>query len=94
LHRLDLYAAWDLFKNKLTDLVDLFIPRITVKGGGKPRWLNPEIKKLLASKKAAWRKFKREGGSANKQAYDEIAKRTKKGIRNAKRGVEKNLAFK
>jgi Reverse transcriptase (RNA-dependent DNA polymerase)/Endonuclease-reverse transcriptase len=93
LHTGSLSEAWNIFKHRLTALVSRYIPRITVKGAGRPRWLNCELKKLLTKKKNAWRKYRREGGSENKEAYDEIAKRLKKQIRNAKRNVEKKLAF-
>jgi Reverse transcriptase (RNA-dependent DNA polymerase)/Endonuclease-reverse transcriptase len=93
LHTHSLSEAWDAFKYRLTALVTKYVPRITVKGAGRPRWLNCELRKLLTKKKNAWRKFRREGGSENREAYDEVAKKLKKQIRNAKRNVEKKLAF-
>jgi glucan phosphorylase len=76
-------------------LSDKYVPvKVPVtRGPGQPRWLTKEIKNLLNCKRKAWKIFKREGGPANKQRYDDVSKKVKKLISNAKRRLEKEIAY-
>jgi Reverse transcriptase (RNA-dependent DNA polymerase) len=89
----DLNEAWNMFKNRLTALVDTFVPRKIMKGAGQPKWLTREIKTQINQKRKAWKRLRQEGGATNRDLYDRANKKLKKSIISAKRKVERNLAF-
>jgi hypothetical protein len=92
LRNMNMEEAWLAFKNRLTDLVHLHVPRIVVKGAGRPRWLTREIKNLLNIKRKKWRLYKRDGGDGKREEYLEAAKKVKKALIREKRKLEKRVA--
>ena len=85
-------TAWREFKLEVDRLIDTYIPENVVKGAGKPRWLTSEIKRLMKSKREAWKKYREEGGAVNRESHRELSKKLKKKIRAAKNKMEKELA--
>jgi Endonuclease-reverse transcriptase len=47
--------AWDIFKAKMLNLVDRFVPKIAIKGPGRPKWMTRDIKKMVNQKRKAWK---------------------------------------
>jgi Endonuclease-reverse transcriptase len=74
----DLNEAWNMFKNRLTALVDTFVPRKIMKGAGQPKWLTREIKTQINQKRKAWKRLRQEGGATNRDLYDRANKKLKR----------------
>lgn len=84
--------AWQEFKQSVEKAVEIHVPKSTVRGEGKPRWLTREITKLLGQKKQAWRTLKLYRTQETVDRYHELEKTVKRKIQSAKRRMEKEIA--
>ncbi len=80
---------WYLFSSKIGNTVSENSPERRQQNGGRPAWLNREIKVAINRNRRLWKKA--EGGSGVEE-YREADKKVKNMIRTAKRYYEKRLA--
>jgi hypothetical protein len=59
----------------------------------RPRWLSREIVKLIRQKKSMWKEVKYHNTGQQLENYKKLEKEVANKIRNAKRKVERELAF-
>ena len=85
--------AWDSFKEILDQAMDKFVPRSTVRGANTPKWLTRDIVKLVRKKKRAWKLTKTHGTLENLNNYKSLEKELIVRLKNAKRNMEKKLAY-
>ena len=84
--------VYSLLKGHLKNTTEELVPKSTVKGETEPKWLNQEIIRLIRKKKRAWKIYKLYHWAESRDNYRNLVDEVKKGIRNAKRGMEKKLA--
>ena len=84
---------WQIFSQILDRTVKKFVPSSTQKSVDKPRWLNRDIVRLLRKKKLAWRTAQAHRTEINQEKYKKLEKEVMNKIRNAKRNLEKKLAY-
>ena len=84
---------WQNFKNYLHLAVQKFVPMSTTRPENQPKWLNRDITKLIRKKKPAWKIAKIHRTMENLEKYKLLEKEVKIKIRNAKRNMEKRLAY-
>ena len=84
---------WNFFKNSLAEAVERFVPKSTPRPADRPKWLNRELVKLIRKKKTAWRTSKAHPTTENIGKYKKIEKEVSNKVRNAKRNLEKKLAY-
>ena len=85
--------AWDSFKEILDQAMEKFVPRSTVRGANTPKWLTRDIVKLVRKKKRAWKLTKTHGTLENLNNYKSLEKELIVRLKNAKRNMEKKLAY-
>ena len=82
--------AWTTIKIKLSEAVESFVPSKTRRDPKNPPWLTREILQKIRKKRRLWKKAK--WGEATEE-YKKAEKEVSNMIRNAKRRMEKRLAF-
>ena len=85
--------AWDSFKAILDQAMAKFVPRSTARVANTPRWLTRDIVKLVRKKKRAWKLAKTHGTLENLNKYKSLEKELIVKLKNAKRNMEKKLAY-
>ena len=85
--------AWNILKNKINTATDTYVPKSTMRKDSDPKWLNREIIKLIRQKKRAWKVFNLYNTAESRDKYKSLEGDVKKKITNAKRGMEKKLAY-
>ena len=85
-------AAWDKFKEIMSEAVSKYVPLSTCRGAGTPPWLNRDIVKLVRRKKKAWRILKQYATAEARDNYTRLERETTKKIKNAKRRLEREVA--
>jgi hypothetical protein len=80
---------WNFFSSKIGKTVSENVPERRQQNGGRPAWLNREIKAAINRKRRLWKKAK---GASGVEEYREADKKVKNMIRTAKRNFEKRLA--
>ena len=83
--------CWDYFKNKLTNLVDEFVPMSTPKEYDEP-WMNRALMRYWRKKHFAWKRFTESKSYIRYREYKREANCVKKQTRKAKRNYERKLA--
>ena len=83
--------CWDIFKNKLEELVEKHVPMCEPKDYNEP-WMNSGLMRLWKKKYFAWKRFTETRSHANYLAYKNETKKLKKDVRKAKRKYERKLA--
>ena len=83
--------CWDYFKNKLTNLVDEFVPMSIPKEYDEP-WMNRALMRYWRKKHFAWKRFTESKSYIRYREYKREANCVKKQTRKAKRNYERKLA--
>jgi hypothetical protein len=84
---------WQEFKNAILATTMKNVPVFKMRTNIRPKWLSREIMKLIRQKKAMWKEVKYHNAGQQLEEYKKIEKQLAKKIRNAKRSLEKELAF-
>ena len=84
---------WNILRKTLDDAVELFVPSSTIRAPGQPKWLTREVIRLVRRKKRAYRLTRTHGTVENWTKYKTLEKEVIVKLRNAKRRMEKNLAY-
>jgi hypothetical protein len=77
---------WNLFSSKIGKTVSENVPERRQQNGGRPAWLNREIKAAINRKRRLWKRAK---GGSGVEEYREADKKVKNMIRRAKRNFER-----
>jgi hypothetical protein len=89
----ELEEDWLELKNTLKEVTNKYVPLLKNRNDVRPRWLSKEIVKLIRQKKAAWKDAKYHNAGPQLEKYKKLEKEVTNKIRNAKRKLEKELAF-
>jgi hypothetical protein len=85
--------GWRFFRQKLSETVEKNVP----KSGGRTKlknpWMTREILRLIRRKRRKWKEVKNSTSAEEMKQYKQLEKETSKKIRNAKRKMEKDLAY-
>jgi hypothetical protein len=81
--------AWALLRDKVTHLVEKYVPERRRRNNNRPAWMTQEILREIRRKKRLWRKIR---GSQPTEEYTAVDKKVRNLIRNSKRRFEKKLA--
>ena len=88
----DVNEMWQILKSTINDAIDKFVPMRKSKEKIEPKWMNNQIRKQIAKKKASWAKWKKSKREMDKREYKQIERETKKMIRNSKNRLERDIA--
>ena len=83
--------AWNIFKCKLEELVEKYVPMATPKDYNEP-WMNNSLMKYWKNKYHAWKRYTVKKSFVRQQVYKNHADIFKKRARQAKRLYEKGLS--
>jgi hypothetical protein len=89
----EINCDWTEFKTVMAKLVELFIPAARIRSQNRPKWITNEIIRLIRKKKRAWKLAKNYNTGEHVDYYKKLEKEVSNKIRNAKRKLERNLAF-
>ena len=53
----DTESSWEVFRDKLNNLVEDSVPLKVVKGGNKPLWMQKGIMKVIRKKRKLWKTY-------------------------------------
>jgi hypothetical protein len=84
---------WLEFKTVMLKMAEEFIPAAKSRSKNRPKWLTSEIIRLLRKKKRLWKLAKNYNTGEHVENYKRVEKEVKNKIRNAKRKMERDLAF-
>ena len=84
-------VCWDIFKTKLEELVEKYVPISTPKDYNEP-WMNRPLMRFWRKKYHAWKRYTESKSYAKHQEARKEADAYKKNARQAKRLYEKRLA--
>ena len=87
----DVNAMWFSTKNRIHDLIEKFTPEKRPRKGDDPPWMNNDIRKAIATKRQAWKKWKESGRECDANAYRQREKETKKKIKSRKNAWERRI---
>ena len=82
--------AWQLLRERMDSLIEANVPLCAFKER-KSDWMTSDLLRQIRKKRRLWKKAKH-GNDADKREYEEMERKVKNLIRNAKRGLEKRLA--
>jgi hypothetical protein len=85
--------SWRFFRKKLSETVEKNIPKCGERTKLKNPWMTREILRLIRRKRRKWKEVKNSASAEEMRQYKQLEKETTKKIRNAKRKMEKNLAY-
>jgi hypothetical protein len=89
LRRADAAAVWNILRDKITDLVQRFVPERRMRNQNRPAWLTQNILREIRKKKRLWKTVR---GGIITDEYKQTEKNVKNMIRSSKRRFEKKLA--
>jgi hypothetical protein len=89
----DIEGDWRELKDTLRMLTDKYVPVLKPRIDVRPRWLSRDIIKLIRQKKSAWKEAKYHNAGPQLERYKRLEKEVANKIRNAKRKIERELAF-
>ena len=92
LHSECVNTNWNRFKAIIHTAATQCIPRKKRRSSKQPPWSNPELLRLINSKRKAWKKYKESNSDINYQNFKALEKSTKKRINKAKLNFERILA--
>lgn len=75
---------WNLFRNKINSLINIFIPTVLIKSDGNHPWFDKTLKILRNKKKRMYRKAKRTGHVQDWDTHSQLSKEYAKNIKRAK----------
>jgi hypothetical protein len=78
-------SLWTMFKEKLLNTMDTYIPSKTVNSQKKAPWINNRVKRLLKRKQRAYNKAKKSTSQTDWDSFREIRKNSHKVSRAAHR---------
>jgi hypothetical protein len=84
--------AWQHFTQTLYEAIDRNVPKSKPRTKFNHPWMTREILRLVRKKRRKWRMYKFTGSDSDRDEYRRVEKETANKIRNAKRGMEKELA--
>ena len=84
--------AWDLFKTTIYDAINRYIPLSPRRKKGDPPWMSRKVKRLVNRKQKFWKRFSKDRSDENFARYKTAEKECKKGVSDAKRKFERNIA--
>ena len=85
------HECWIIFKTKLIELVEKYIPMSTPRDYNEP-WMNKSLMRYWKKKYHAWKRYTENKSNTRQQAYRKEADVFKKQARRAKRIYEKRLS--
>ena len=83
---------WELFKTTVLDLVCKHSASISIKRSSTKPWIGKKILKMVRTKRALWRAFKRSGNQNDYKAHRNFSNNLSVIIREARIAYEKQLA--
>ncbi len=83
-------GAWEAIKTRLHEAVVNFVPTKARRNANNPTWMTREILQKIRRKRRLWKKAKH---GEDTEEYKKAEKEVNNMIRNAKRKLEKKLAF-
>jgi len=86
----DANQCWELFKIKIVEVIELYVPKSTRNKRRKSMWINRKTQKLLKKKYSFWKRFYNSGEYQDYERYKRIRNRAVKAVRAAKKKFEKN----
>jgi hypothetical protein len=89
----DVETDWMEIKNTLLYLTEKYVPQIRPRQNFRPKWLSKDIVKLIRQKKRLWKDVKYLNSGDRLEEYKKLEKLVANKIRNAKRKLERDLAF-
>jgi hypothetical protein len=91
----DINDDWNEFRTVpvMTTLVELFIPAAKLRSQKRPKWITSKIIRLFQKKKRAWKLAKNYNTGEHVEIYKKIEKEVANKIKNAKRKLERDMAF-
>ena len=89
---LDTNEAWTRFKKVLQDSIDRYIPLKPRRKKGSPIWMTRKVKNLVNRKQSRWKRFTKNRTDENFAMYKLAEKQCKRGVSEAKRRFERNMA--
>ena len=92
LHNMDIEEAWNLFKNKLSECMDKFVPQKVKKLNNQPPWMNRDFLQLIRKKRRVWKRYNKYSSMEDKTEYENMERQVKNQIRNTKKNYERRLA--
>ena len=84
--------AWLIFKDKIVDATNLFIPVTQRRKQGAPPWMTKKVKNLVNRKQRAWKAFNKNRSNELFDKYKRAEKECKHGVSAAKRKLERSIA--
>ena len=88
----DLSEYWSMFKAKLQELQEEFIPTIQDKPNDKPKWMNRSVVLALNEKKRAWKKYLFCKTNENFEQYKVVRNKLKSTVQIARISFERKVA--
>jgi hypothetical protein len=86
--------GWRFFRKKLSETVEVKkCSKMWRENKAKNPWMTREILRLIRRKRRKWKEVKNSASAEAMKQYKQLEKETSKKIRNAKRKMEKNLAY-
>ena len=76
---------WNVFKTRLKNIMDNFIPNKVISKQNKTPWITPKIKRMHRRKQRAYNKARNSGNDCDWESFREIRKETHKLTRSAYR---------
>ena len=82
---------WRIFRSKIEEQVKKHAPVKTVWRKKGSQWINKRLKKLIRSKRKAWKTYKTLGTNSSWEKYNQLQRQTKKEIEDAKFCLKRKL---
>ena len=89
----DISDCWSIFKAKLLELQEEFIPTIQDKPNDKPKWMNRSVVLALNEKKRAWKKYLFCKTNENFEQYKVVRNKLKSIVYEARLSFERKVAI-
>ena len=90
----DVNGMWMCMKEKIQGLIENNTPIKKPRKNSSPPWMSNDIRRSIAAKRKAWRKWKETGRVRDEETYREMEKETKKNIRRRKNEWERRVVDK
>ena len=88
----DTETSWSMFKEKIDEGIEKFVPMVKKRNTKGPKWFNRKLLKLTRKKERLWKEYIKFGDLEKFSQYKKSEKECKKAIRKAKRDFEKKIA--
>ena len=84
--------SWNVFKEKLVNIVEESIPKRIRRSSNRPLWMQQSIMRIIRKKKRLWTWYCTTQDYEDKKAYDKVNAEVNKIVKKAKRTMERKLA--